>query len=462
MTVVSATSGLLPSTDSPAIAPLATYTAKSGDTLPSIARDLGIAPEALVAANPQILNPDVVYPDEQVILPAQSDDPRAEAPSQFSADAPEGSGGLADGVAKCFGSLRESIAHWIETCRATQAAEEIWTEPANNDATGRSGGAVTRNYKEVNASDPAGDVQAQRQVEANSALEAESLAQMTPEQRRQYGDLVKTTEGDPQARLALQLLAMQGKLTGQPLASDGSTLLTQLHAAATQSNAQGIDSKTLVCDMLREIATPSAIHQGSWGTCGPTSVQIKLAGDNPAEYARLVAGLASETGEVTLANGDVIRRDEGTENADASGRTQSSRLFQAALMEYGDGDANYDNATDTHWRNGQQGGGLGGAQVNTLMEGVFGGDFTTEEVSGMELDARRGRVDDIEAATARGESVPVAIGAGEKTDGSTGCHWVNVTRVEGDRVYYQNPWGQEESMSREEFAERLRAASLPS
>ncbi len=58
--------------------------------------------------------------------------------------------------------------------------------------------------------------------------------------------------------------------------------------------------------------------------------------------------------------------------------------------------------------------------------------------------------------------MPVAIGAGAATDGSTGCHWVNVTRVDGDRVYYQNPWGQEESMSREEFAQRLRAATLPS
>ena len=196
------------------------------------------------------------------------------------------------------------LMHAVNTSKATEAAKNLWSEGANIDATGRSGGAVTRNYKDVNTSNPFDDLRAEQQVHANRKLEAESLKEMTPEERRQYADLVKQTDGNPQARLALQLLAMQGKLTGEPLASDGQTLLSTLHTAASQTNAPGIDGKKLVCEMLRELATPSAISQGNRGTCGPTTGQIKLAQDNPAEYARIVGGLASERGEVTLANGD--------------------------------------------------------------------------------------------------------------------------------------------------------------
>lgn len=407
-----------------------------------------------IAPAPVLVKPTYVAPAAPPPTPA----PVVEAPDTFEA-APRSSFPI---PLPDFGDLAEKLIRAVKVSKATQAAQDLWSEAGTSDAVGRSGGAVTRNYREVNASNPVADAQAAKQVRANRELEAESLEAMTPEQRAQYDVLVAQTEGSPQSRLALQLLAMQGKLTDGPTASDGQTLLGALHTAATQPNAPGIDTRTLVCDLVRELATPSAIHQGNKGTCGPTTVQIKLAKDNPAEYARIVAGLASEGGEVQLANGETIRREYGTDADDLSGRTQSSRLCQAAMMELGNGDASYDNGSDEHTLDGEVTGGLGGSQINDIMEAVFDSSFETEEVSGMSLDDRSARISDIEEALKRGDSVPIAIGAGEATDGSTGCHWVNVTRIEGDTVYYQNPWGQEESMSRDELAERLRAATLPS
>lgn len=407
-----------------------------------------------IAPAPVLVKPTVVPPVTRPAPPA----PAVSAPDTFE-PAPRSSFPI---PLPDFGDIAEKLIRAVKVSKATRAAEDLWSEPGTNDATGRSGGAVTRNYREVNAPNPAGDAEAKGQLKANRELEAESLEAMSPEQRQQYDVLVEQTQGNPQSRLALQLLAMQGKLTEGPTASDGQTLLSQLHTAATQPNAAGIDTRTLVCDLVRELATPSAIHQGSKGTCGPTTVQIKLAEDNPAEYARIVAGLASETGEVQLANGETIRREEGTATDDFSGRTQSSRLWQAAMMELGNGDASYDNGTDAHTLDGETTGGLGGSQINDMMEAVFGSSYETEEVSGMSLEDRTARISDIEEALKRGDSVPIAIGAGEATDGSTGCHWVNVTRIEGDKVYYQNPWGQEECMSRDELAQRLRAASIPS
>lgn len=46
------------------------YTVKSGDTLWDIARAHGVSLAALEAANPQIANPDLIFPDQQIHIPA--------------------------------------------------------------------------------------------------------------------------------------------------------------------------------------------------------------------------------------------------------------------------------------------------------------------------------------------------------------------------------------------------------
>ena len=51
------------------------YVIQSGDTLYSIARHFGITLEQLLAANPQILNPDKIYPGQSVIIPSTSPAP---------------------------------------------------------------------------------------------------------------------------------------------------------------------------------------------------------------------------------------------------------------------------------------------------------------------------------------------------------------------------------------------------
>ena len=46
------------------------YTAQRGDTLSQIAKAHGVSLEGLLASNPQVLNPDVIYPDQSIALPA--------------------------------------------------------------------------------------------------------------------------------------------------------------------------------------------------------------------------------------------------------------------------------------------------------------------------------------------------------------------------------------------------------
>jgi len=48
------------------------YTVQSGDTLSSIAADHGVSLANLIAANPQISNPDVIYPDQSINIPSNT------------------------------------------------------------------------------------------------------------------------------------------------------------------------------------------------------------------------------------------------------------------------------------------------------------------------------------------------------------------------------------------------------
>lgn len=48
------------------------YSVKSGDTLFYIARRYGVSLNALIAANPQIANPNVIYPGQIICIPAKT------------------------------------------------------------------------------------------------------------------------------------------------------------------------------------------------------------------------------------------------------------------------------------------------------------------------------------------------------------------------------------------------------
>lgn len=55
--------------------PGATYTVVQGDTLFQIARRFGVSPEALLAVNPQITNPDLIFPGQVICLPVTGEFP---------------------------------------------------------------------------------------------------------------------------------------------------------------------------------------------------------------------------------------------------------------------------------------------------------------------------------------------------------------------------------------------------
>lgn len=324
-------------------------------------------------------------------------------------------------------------------------------------------------------------------LEANEGLAQAAYEKLTSKQQDQFKGLDSMLSGDKSAQLALQVMLIEGKLTGGARSTSGGTLLDSLHDVATKPTLEGLDAKKLVSDLVQEVALPASIAQESYGTCTVTSVQIKLARENPAEYARLVGALASPEGKANLANGDTVVRDPGSEEAQydkakrmmpdgkivevdvLDERTDSSRLFQAALMEYGLGDdVDYDPIKDEASDNTKMGAslvhramqGLSGSKVETLLADRYNG-YADDGAKVMTPEAIVSRLAD---ETRKGNSVPIGLAWGEADASGKfhGFHSVDVSKVDGDRVYFNNPWGKEESMTRAEFTQRVHFADVGS
>lgn len=330
---------------------------------------------------------------------------------------------------------------------ARAEAEAVWTDTKEWPSEYR---RIEQDFRDVNAPVTAELAQAAgAQIAANRELETAARADLTPEQQQAYDRVASLTAGDLPARLALQLMLVEGKLTQGTPSKDGKDLLGELDRIAQQPAHPAIDRKALVSDLVQELAAPSSISQQNRATCIYTSLQIQLASQQPAEYARLVGGLASPKGQVTLANGDTMSRYRNAEKADDTNRSISTRLWTTGLMGYAaapsvrnrkdvviDADAglvSYDRVVT----------GLGGKAKP--FEGIHPGNLHDK------IDQAIGHFKEL---TDQGKPVRVSLDWGEGGQ-EHALHEVMLTGLSGDRAYYTNPWGTQESMALSEFKERL-------
>ena len=94
----------------------AVHRAEHGDTLPSIAATNNVSIEALVAANPQILNPDRIFPGDEIRIPAATARASGEADTQAPLS-PETRSALGDSV------IDWRIGGQVQTCPSGQEQE---------------------------------------------------------------------------------------------------------------------------------------------------------------------------------------------------------------------------------------------------------------------------------------------------------------------------------------------------
>ena len=342
-----------------------------------------------------------------------------------------------------------------------------------------------------------------------------------PAVRRAAPDAFTATSADARAYEALQ--AALGPAGQAHLASlrasgalarpdaHGRSLLANLTVLAKLAPPAGAPytAGEILAQAIAHVADPAVIAQGNRNTCGATTVQYVLATEQPAEYVRLVAGLAG-AGKATLRGGQAMALPADGVPRDDTSRDDVERLVQTAFQNYGgDFRGTYSNATDrtTHAEN--AGGGLKGFLRRTLGRAVDWGVGLVEGGVGVsagklaelyaDTTGRPARLvgdlpggvflapgfvrGDVWAAVAKaagaGRAVPVdlVLEGLEDTPGAQDdtpfrqalgnyptqmrSHMVLVTKIEAGRVHYRNPWGYETSLSEAAFRSRLTDAIIP-
>ncbi|HEY9764855.1 MAG TPA: hypothetical protein V6C82_00740, partial [Chroococcales cyanobacterium] len=137
-------------------------------------------------------------------------------------------------------------------------------------------------------------------------------------------------------------------------------------------------------------------------------------------------------------------------------RSIPSRLWQVAMMEYGNGELTYDNRTDKH-SDGSDG--LDNDQLVRVLGGLTGKPSVLYEVDEDARDpaALDRLMEGLSKGISSGKPLVVGLQWGEADSSGQvhGGHQILVTRLTGERVYFDNPWGSEESMSLVDFKKRV-------
>ena len=252
----------------------------------------------------------------------------------------------------------------------------------------------------------------------------------------------------------------------------GGSLSTSLHLLATAPLGGKLElepgRRRLLGELIRNLAAPGRINQGHKGTCAVACIEVFLATRQPAEYARLCAGLAVGDGVVSLPGADLLKRDEERLNwhVQEARRSPVSRLLQVALMERADPEHDYRNVEDGHFdRTTQRSVGTGVAvrAFEALLGALTGeawsslsqaGDQTRRFLSALlgnggedELELDRDGMDVITEVLRAQDAAFVTLArpgqlapaTGVQQDLSQMAHKVRVIALEGEEVIYEDP-----------------------
>ena len=316
-----------------------------------------------------------------------------------------------------------------------------------------------------------------------------ALQKWTPEQRSQLDSLIShpsmeesfahTGRHTPANSIALlpELIA-----SGRLLDTDkkGKTTLDHLGELQNQPLDENLKKGVVVSELLANIHQPGEINQRDRGTCTVTTIEYFHASQQPSDYARLVKELVHDDGKAHFQTGKVCWVNPTGVKEDSSGRSSVDRIYQSSMMQAAyDGRALYNNLNDSFWTIGWtrqwRDSGLSHEHSGELMAKALG---TPTQV--MEYEGNQKRFEaDIKRAHSLGQNVFVAMRWSPDADDKHANHALSIEKIEGDKVYLRNPWGDGETggdsgppreligekgevvMSKEDFFARLNGAIRP-
>jgi len=220
--------------------------------------------------------------------------------------------------------------------------------------------------------------------------------------------------------------------------------LLNFHQNGTPMN--GVNKDDIVRNALHDIAFPSDIDQGNYGTCGAAALQMKMALEQPADYTKALTSLAQNQNYQT--QGGATMRPNNTWQQDSNdNRVPSARIMQNAIMNLANQgvfwDGSYNSANDADES------GLTRGQQNAALRQLTGNGDYDNDSTGL-VTSGKDIYPYVEDDLARGRSVIVSF------DG----HAVLVTGIDKSSDppnVILNSWGQQYRMTVDEFQQHLRA-----
>lgn len=248
------------------------------------------------------------------------------------------------------------------------------------------------------------------------------------------------------------------------------TLLDHLDTVAGQKLEPQLANRRgeLLGKLVQETGRPAySVHQGNVGTCAATTVQMHLLQHSPAEYARVISGLASPEKSVVLADGSKMEAAQNQANkflkTGPDPRNVTERMFQGAVQQYGDqipveqGGHGKDYKYDA---NNPDNTGMWDHQTGRVMKSLYNRDYSYQPlgangsrgIESVPTDAKgkdKMRADLFNELKNQMDSHQGPIAAHVKWDvddkGRDALHEVLIEKMENGRVYFRNPWGSNRS-----------------
>jgi uncharacterized protein YvpB len=278
----------------------------------------------------------------------------------------------------------------------------------------------------------------------------ENYNNLSEEEKELFADIAGAASAPGTLNPDLVILLESGMLTGEVDGQDV-TLLQNLSDMSTQEFASELNGQNILCQTLQHVARPESMKQGNIGTCTVAALQYLQAREHPADYVQTVAGLTGTEGQVDLGyGGDPIVVHEGSLESDQTGRDDVSRIYQATMMEYGNGEYwDYNNEDHQHvdpetGKPRGESGGLNTWEYERVASAVLPYDISTSY--GSEDEAVWDMIEE-EIQQSLDEGIPVAVALKWTYDDENETysgHQLVIIDMDDEYVYLRNPWGDSE------------------
>lgn len=291
---------------------------------------------------------------------------------------------------------------------------------------------------------------------------SKTFAAMSAEQKEQLATVLSRLDAKGLSVMGALIENVPEALSDKD--SAGGTLLSNLAAIATQPLNATLTGQTtseeLLSSVLADVMNPNRVEQGTATTCTVASMQFELVADQPAEYARLMAGLTGAKGSVKMMGGGDLRLGPGDGDERArDGRSVSQAIFQSAAMEYANGRfSNFDPVlgVSINEKTGETRMGLKPDNQQALLEKLFGVKYSIDRLfTESEASKAFGKLVGWDARGFRNRPIVVDIDQGKFN------HAVTLESVTKDKVSFRDPYGVLRSMPADAFPKVAVAIHLP-